>query len=79
MEFSGAAVHENGQGGHVGGIFVDGIQISGVRRQVVQLLPEGLLGLLPGGKFHLGPVAEIICHGRCLIIVAQHLPGLVPV
>ena len=38
-----------------------------------------LLGLLPGGKFHLGLVTEIICHGRCLIIIAQHLPGLVPV
>ena len=34
---------------------------------------------LPGGKFHLGLVTEIICHGRCLIIIAQHLPGLVPV
>ena len=53
--------------------------VSGVRRQVVQLLPEGLLGLLPGGKFRLGLVAEIICHGCRLIIVAQHLPGLIPV
>ena len=47
--------------------------------ELAALLPEGLVGLLPGGKGGLSLVAEIICHGCRLIIVAQHLPGLVPV